>query len=80
MPTEIEALKTASLLAYPSVYAFCKAHKGKITKSVVNMVLAGKYPGNVEKQKDKIQKILDGYKIYQAKPIEKPEKQHFCEI
>ena len=65
MPQEPE-VRAAILLAYPSVYAFCKANTAKVTKSVVNMVLAGTYPGNVEKQRNKILKILEGTKEVDA--------------
>lgn len=57
---DIDTLRAAILARHPSVYAFCKANAGKISKSVVVLLLAGKYPGNVERQTAKLWGIVHG--------------------
>ena len=47
---ETARLRTAILAQYRSVYAFWKENAKKISKSVVVQVMAGKYPGNNERQ------------------------------
>lgn len=58
---ERHSLRSAILARYKSVYAFCKAHRGKIGKSVVVLLLAGKYPGNVERQSARLKALIHGF-------------------
>ena len=55
-PDEREALRAAILARHRTLYAFCKATG--ITKSVVLQLLAGRYPGNVERQTARIRAAL----------------------
>ncbi len=57
-PDAREALRAAILARHRSLYAFCKA--SGITKSVVLQLLAGRYPGNVERQAARIRAALAG--------------------
>ena len=56
--SEIAELRAAILLRHKTIYAFCKANKGRIGKSVVVLVLAGKYPGNTPVQIARIWALL----------------------
>lgn len=55
-PDEREALRAAILARHRTLYAFCKA--SGVTKSVVLQLLAGRYPGNVERQTARIRAAL----------------------
>lgn len=57
--SERETLRAAILARHPTVYAFTKAAAGLVSKSVVVQLLAGKYPGNVERQTARVWAALD---------------------
>ncbi|ABB40153.1 hypothetical protein Dde_3359 [Oleidesulfovibrio alaskensis G20] len=44
---------------YRTVHRFCKAH-GELNRSTVYMVLKGRYPGNVERQLERMRQALRG--------------------
>lgn len=55
---ERDALRQAILAKHSTVYAFWKAHTGRIGKSVVFLVLRGDYPGNQTRQAKRIRELL----------------------
>ena len=52
------ALRARVLARWPSLHAFCRAHP-ELTRSTVYMVLAGQYPGNMDRQLAVIERALD---------------------
>ena len=55
---DIEAVRAAIVRRFGSVHRFCKAHKGRVNRATVYMLLAGSYPGAVERQVRKIREVL----------------------
>lgn len=53
-----ESLRARVLDRWPTLHAFCRAHP-ELKRSTVYMVLAGQYPGNAEKQLERIALALD---------------------
>ena len=55
----IESLRADILARYVSIHAFCKLHP-ELTRATVYQVLAGKYPGRVDKKVAVIRAALRG--------------------
>lgn len=55
-----EQLRNDILARYKSIHAFCRIAGPELCRSTVYQLLAGKYPGDVEKQIRRIQTILSG--------------------
>ena len=55
-----EQLRKDILARYKSIHAFCRAVSPELCRSTIYQLLAGKYPGNVEKQVQRIRAILSG--------------------
>jgi hypothetical protein len=51
---------------YRTIHAFCRAAKG-LNRATVYMVLAGRYPGDVERQAARIRDALNGQTGLEAK-------------
>lgn len=56
---DIAALRREVVGRYRTVHAFCRANR-HLNRSTVYMVLAGRYPGNLERQAGRILATLDG--------------------
>lgn len=52
-------LRNEILARHKTIHAFCVAASG-VSRSTVYMLLSGKYPGNVEKQTERIRSLLVG--------------------
>ena len=59
-PEDLAALKAAIEERHGSVHQFCRRRRESLNRSTVYMVLAGVYPGNVERQVRRIQAALAG--------------------
>jgi hypothetical protein len=55
----LDAVRRAILERYKSIHAFCRATP-ELKRSTVYLVLSGKYPGNAERQRIKIETALTG--------------------
>lgn len=55
---DAEALGAAIRQRYGSVHRFCRAHKERLNRATVYMVLAGKYPGDVPRQAGRIMEAM----------------------
>jgi hypothetical protein len=56
---DMQALRREVLARYGTIHAFCRAVTG-LNRATVYMVLAGSYPGNVQRQAARIRDALDG--------------------
>lgn len=52
------ALRAAIVRRFGSVHRFCREHKGRVNRATVYMVLAGTYPGSMERQVLRIKEAL----------------------
>lgn len=59
MAPQIEELKAAIREKHGTTHAFCRANPA-LKRSTVYLMLSGKYPGNQERQADKILEALAG--------------------
>lgn len=59
MKPALDKLREAVLARHRTVHAFCRA-KPELKRSTVYLLLAGKYPGNVDRQLAKIANVLTG--------------------
>lgn len=55
---DAEALRAAIVLRHGSVHRFCRRNRGRLNRATVYMVLAGKYPGDVPRQAQRIMEAL----------------------
>ena len=55
-----EQLRKDILARYKSVHAFCRKAAPEICRSTVYQLLAGRYPGDVEKQMRRVRAVLSG--------------------
>ncbi|MGE4552852.1 MAG: hypothetical protein AB7D57_07050 [Desulfovibrionaceae bacterium] len=59
-PADLAALRRDIEGRFGTVHRFCRAMAGRLNRSTVYMVLAGTYPGDRERQADRIRRALDG--------------------
>jgi hypothetical protein len=59
---DAETLRAAIVQRWGSVHRFCRLHKGRLNRATVYMVLAGKYPGSLARQAQRIYAVLTGAK------------------
>jgi hypothetical protein len=55
----LDAARLAIRNKYGTLHAFCRANP-ELKRSTVYLVLSGKYPGNMEKQVEKVENTLTG--------------------
>lgn len=60
MKANLDALRQEILERYKTPHAFCRANP-EIKRSTVYMLLSGKYPGDAEKQAQRIRAALAGH-------------------
>lgn len=67
---DAETLRAAIVRRFGSVHQFCRRHKGRLNRATVYMVLAGKYPGDVPRQAQRIMEALGLAKGQEAQVME----------
>ncbi len=55
---DAKALREAIVRRYGSVHRFCRRHKDRLNRATVYMLLAGKYPGDIERQARRIMEAM----------------------
>lgn len=56
---QVATLLQEIMARYVTVHRFCKQHR-ELNRSTVYMVLKGRYPGNAERQLERMRKALQG--------------------